>query len=510
MAGGKSLTGASSNDPGTMSTEAAILGTLLSEEYSALPPVLGRLLRFAPQSFADDRLGLIAVTIRELWQRGARVRVASVLGELNGQLEALGGSVALEIELTRLAVGGLPLSVAEQEAAALWEAYLARRGAQVMEEYQQALALARGKGVTPEEEAFLRRMLVNSLQEVDRLTTLVRSWSDLVNPGTRILARPPEPLVEIVEGILPECCKLVIGSGAKTCKTWLAMHLGLCIASGLPFWGHPCQRRRVLYVNLELRPSTFERRLHSLSATLGLEGKADDFLHLPLRGALAGLLVHEIVNRLLEVIKTQQIAVLFLDPIYKVNVEGDENSSRDQTRLFNELDRITTEGRCTMIMNDHFSKGNQSEKDPLDAIRGSSAKGGDVDCALVLRKHEEDHCFRVDVIHRELPPLDPFCIGWNFPLFELRPELEVEEMKQVGRKPTTDYLELLRVIGHTTEENAVSISHWSELSGKPRMTVSRAAEKIRSFGWTQTIGDGTHAKRFCTELGRSVLRRSEG
>ena len=40
--------------------------------------------------------------------------------------------------------------------------------------------------------------------------------------------------------------------------------------------------------------------------------------------------------------------------------------------------RPSRNSRCAL-------SGNQAEKDPLDAIRGSSAKGGDVDVAVVLR-----------------------------------------------------------------------------------------------------------------------------
>jgi RecA-family ATPase len=66
--------------------------------------------------------------------------------------------------------------------------------------------------------------------------------------------------------------------------------------------------------------------------------------------------------------------VIVLDPLYKLNVDGEENRSRDMTILFIELDRLTTEAECNVVLNDHFSKGNQSEKDPLDANRESSAR----------------------------------------------------------------------------------------------------------------------------------------
>lgn len=101
------------------------------------------------------------------------------------------------------------------------------------------------------------------------------------------------------------------------------------------------------------------------------------------------------------------------DPLFKLNIAGEENSTRDQTVFFLELDRLTTEAGCTAILNDHSGKGNQSEKDPLDVIRGSSAKGGDLDAAMVLRKHEVEHCFRVDMVHHYRLHRSWRCCGYS-------------------------------------------------------------------------------------------------
>ena len=144
-----------------------------------------------------------------------------------------------------------------------------------------------------------------------------------------------------------------------------------------------------------------------------------------------------------------------LDPVFKLNIEGEENSSRDQTVFFLQLDRLTTEAGCTVILNDHSGKGNQSDKDPLDVIRGSSAKAGDLDVAMVLRKHEVEGCFSVDMVHRELPRVEPFVLGWKYPLMELRTDLDPESMKKAkgGQSRKHDPLKLLaRLIKDTTAE----------------------------------------------------------
>jgi RecA-family ATPase len=246
----------------------------------------------------------------------------------------------------------------------------------------------------------------------------------------------PPQVAEVVEGVVTEQAKLLIGGGSKTFKTWLAMDLALSVAHGVTCLGRKTTRTRVLYVNLELKPQTFKRRLQSVAKAKGITIERDWFLHLPLRGKLAeaGESVKHIVDRIVAVAQHCKAGVVVVDPIYKLNLEGDENSSHVQTLLFNELDRITTEAKCALILIDHFSKGNQWEKDPLDAIRGSSAKGGDVDAAMVLRRHEVEDCFRVDLVHRELPPVKPFCVGWRYPLMVLRPDLDPDASKNPTKR----------------------------------------------------------------------------
>ncbi|MBM3833637.1 MAG: hypothetical protein FJ403_10275 [Verrucomicrobia bacterium] len=50
-------------------------------------------------------------------------------------------------------------------------------------------------------------------------------WSALVEDGADIMAEDLPTVVELVEGIVAEQCKLVIGSGSKSFKTWLTIDL---------------------------------------------------------------------------------------------------------------------------------------------------------------------------------------------------------------------------------------------------------------------------------------------
>lgn len=336
------------------------------------------------------------------------------------------------------------------------------------------------------------------------------SWFALVQDAADIMGEVLPPTVQIVEGIIAEQSKLVIGSGSKSFKTWLTMDMALSIAHGVPFLERVTTRRRVLYVNLELKPVTFKRRLQDIAKAKGLEVDREWFIHLPLRGRMRGITVDALVGRIIRFAQHFKAGAVVADPVYKMNVEGEENSSLDQTLFFNQLDRITTEAGCTLILNDHFSKGNQSEKEPLDAIRGSSAKAGDVDAAMVLRKHEVEGCFRVDLIHRELAPVEPFCIGWEFPLMRLRPDLNAEAMKKAkpGRRKGHDPIDLLAVIEDTTAANPISISAWATKAGIPRGTLTDYLPDMHGQGLIKTTGEGHTARQHITDKGRNLVRKS--
>jgi predicted transcriptional regulator len=332
-------------------------------------------------------------------------------------------------------------------------------------------------------------------------------WLQLIRDGAETMRQTFPEIVQLVEGLIAERCKVVIGSGSKSFKTWLTIYIALCISHAQAVWGRRTERRRVLYVNLELKPDTFERRLQIIARHLRINIDATWFHHVSLRGKMAGVSLPDLMTRIIAMAKHCEASVIVLDPVYKANTEGDENSSRDQTVFFNQLDRITTEAECTLILNDHFGKGNQSEKDPLDAIRGSSAKGGDVDAAIILRRHEVQDCFRVDVIHRELPPVEPFCIGWNFPLMELRTDLDPEEMKKVkgGRKKEHGLTKLLCAIEETTEDNPVTITAWAKTLNMNRNTLNGYTGTLRAKGFTATVGDGTTARQYITNKGLDFL-----
>jgi len=473
-------------------SERAVLATVIEANGATLPPTISRLLEHAPEAWEDLCHGAIAAAVRSLRAEGRGVTPDLLLPALANDAN---GAALLLGDLPKSA---LSVDLAEIEAATVWRSYETRRTKQLLCEALTEIDRQ------PDMAGAVASIAAKGLAELagDRQAG---DWCGLVEDGADIMVEELPPVVEIVQGIVAEQCKLVIGSGSKSYKTYLTLDLGVSVSSGVPFLERETIQRRVLYVNLELRPETFKRRVQAIVKAKGINLDEKWFLHLPLRGKLCGLSAREVITRIILLAEQFHVRVVVIDPIYKLNFEGDENSSRDQTRLFNELDRITTEAACTLVLNDHFSKGNQSEKDPLDAIRGSSAKGGDVDAAMILRRHEADACYRVDVIHRELPPVEPFCIGWQYPLMELRPDLDAEAMKKpkIGRQPGHSLADLLRQM----PKEPVSVSAWAGRIGMSRQSLQTSyIPKLRAKGFIITVGEGNSARQQITPKGQEEIK----
>jgi hypothetical protein len=125
---------------------------------------------------------------------------------------------------------------------------------------------------------------------------------------------------------------------------------------------------------------------------------------------------------------------------------------------------------------------------------------------MVLRKHEVEGCFRVDVIHRELPPVEPFCIGWKFPLMEIRADLNPGRMRKPkpGRFKAHDPRKLLLGLLNTTAEDPSSFSAWAEAAGAKRQTLTGYLPDMRAKGWIATTGEGNKVRYYLTEKGQNV------
>ena len=82
----------------------------------------------------------------------------------------------------------------------------------------------------------------------------------------------------------------------------------------------------------------------------------------------------------------------------------------------------------------HASKGNQSEKSVTDVGSGAGSISRAADTHLILRRHQEDGAYVLDVAVRSWPPAAPLCLRWRFPQWELAPDLDPAALWKQGSR----------------------------------------------------------------------------
>ena len=275
------------------------------------------------------------------------------------------------------------------------------------------------------------------------------SESSLVDDGPVSIAdlydleMPLKPVV--IDGILRQSEIMNLIAAPKTGKSWLTLHLALCIASGREWLGHTCTPQKVLYIDNELHRETSMNRLKLVLKASGIPyGEIkDSFYFWHLRGKWKS--VEEIGNRI-EAFKAKGYGVIIVDAFYRALPRGTvENDNGAITDVYNMLDRFAQEIGCSFILIHHTSKGNQSQKSVTDVGAGAGAQSRAADTHGIIREHKDDGYLVLELVVRSFPKHPPIVLKKEFPLMvpdydkdptELAGKAEVKIGK--SREPYTD------------------------------------------------------------------------
>ena len=316
-----------------------------------------------------------------------------------------------------------------------------------------------------------------------------QTYEDLKDPGETPTQNRPLPKVKnltelsesddilepdkIIEGLLHQGAKMIIGAGSKSRKSWLALDMSLSIASGHSWLGFQCNAAKVLYCNLELMNWTLWDRVNGITEHHDM--MPGDNLHVwNLRGHAMKL--DEFKPHLVKQIQDGNFDVVVLDPIYKTGGGTNENDAGAVATLLANLDEITEQTGAAVVFVAHFSKGNQQSKDFIDRISGSGVWARDADVIMTLTKHEEEDCYAVETITRALKEPEPFVAEWTYPVFSLRNELDPEALKR-PKPPTKLYdddalLDLL-------DDSVLSSGEWAKKAHETLIMSSATFYRLR-------------------------------
>ena len=302
---------------------------------------------------------------------------------------------------------------------------------------------------------------------------------DLIDAAD-FLATPIEPPAELVAGILHKGSKLAFGGSSKSFKTWSLLDLAISVATGTDWLGRSTAQGKVLFVNFEIQPHAWQRRIAAVARAKGVEIQPGTIHLWNLRGHAADF--KQLVPRIIERTRAENFALNILDPIYKLYGSTDENSAGNVALLLNSLEKLATDTGAAIAFGAHFAKGNASAKEAIDRISGSGVFARDPDSLLIFTKHETDDAFTVEPILRNFAPVEPFAVRWDYPLMHLAADLDPAKLKQAGgRKPTYLPADLLALLPPEGLPNADWLAK-ADGEGISKRTFFRLRKALESAG----------------------------
>ncbi len=277
-------------------------------------------------------------------------------------------------------------------------------------------------------------------------------------PAERDILEDVEP---IIAGLLEPGDKMNISSGSKSFKTWTLIQLAYAVNTGSDFLGFQTNRRKVLFLNFEIKPRNFWKRVWRVRRALKL-GKADDFNVWNLRGK--GFSLDRDAEELIRRAKAVGAGLIILDPIYKLFGDRNESSTGDMGTLMTIFDRINDATGAAIAYAHHFAKGNAAAKDSMDRQSGSGVFGRDPDCLFVLTRLDEgegQNTFAVDVTLRDFQPVDKFGVRREHPIMIRDDSVNTQNLHQPGRQSKYDLTKMVAALPAA----GLKAGEWQEAAG---------------------------------------------
>jgi AAA domain len=303
-------------------------------------------------------------------------------------------------------------------------------------------------------------------------------------------ASPPVAPPQIIEGILHQGCKMILGGTSKSNKSWCLLDLALSVASGQPWWGRKCTKLPVVYINFELHNCwAIAQRMVALCTGRPECTGMGDTLHLwNLRGHNTDLTL--LRPKLEEQLAQHQFGLIILDPAYKVLGNRDENANGEIADLMNELEAMAQRTGAAVVVAHHFAKGDSTAKNAMDRMSGAGAWARDPDSIVVLTPHEEPDCFTVTSILRNLPQVPEFVLAWDFPLMRVAKDLNPDALRrpQAKNKVCSDKEFVEAVLGDKAKNftSIIEIAQ-TQLAMSPA-TTKRYLSRLKEAGLICTSG----------------------
>ena len=307
---------------------------------------------------------------------------------------------------------------------------------------------------------------------------------------------PPPATGWLVEHIWPEKARGWIAGEAKLGKSWIALELAVCIATGSPFLGTYDVRKSgtVFYLTEESNLRAIYNRLRMILLAKDMEPDA-------LRGTLR-LLVRKRVKltdpswrtRIVTAIDKDKPVACFLDPLRRYH-DGGENDSTDLVAVLDAAAEFQDHG-CAVPIVHHMRKASESNAEARagQQMRGSSDLHAWGDAALYCTGSAEDkNAVLVECELKDAEPPSPFVVSIEYgteqrvtvggEVTDMRPALLTVRGGQASKEDIKIHAVAKRVLAYLeqqTERQTVSAIK-SAVSGRDKL-ISPALALLKREG----------------------------
>lgn len=224
------------------------------------------------------------------------------------------------------------------------------------------------------------------LRDLSRRRGLSR-WGTFGSGGTLadLVSRNPQPPPWLIRDVLRQGSLAFLVGQSRLGKTWLALEIARCVASGRPFFGHSSEATPVCAVLLESPDWAVLERLDATGHGEWLSSVHQETPSSLGRSTIDVRMSHE-RHELIAWVNEVQAGLLILDPFTYFHSHN-ENDAQEMKQVLSALDEIRLETGAALLILHHERKGKADVRpgsDELDVMRGSSALAGAADVVLRL------------------------------------------------------------------------------------------------------------------------------
>ena len=300
--------------PHSIEAEQGILGSMLISPQEAIAECAGKI---SEEHFFIPAHRTIYSVLIELWTAGETIDLVvftQILRDRN-LLDAVGGA-ALVTSLFTFVPSAANVS---------YYIELVRDKYNLRHIIAACAESARRACEEPEDIPNLARYLIEQAEQIQNFARGAGKLPALGDAALLIGAKRPAAPPQVINRILHQSSKMIIGGSSKGRKTWALLDLAISVATASEWWGFGCTEGRVCYINFELQDYFVAERLEAIASSKGVKIPNDMLWIWNLRGHSTG--IENLTHDLLTPLRSHKFSLCILDPIYKGLGNRDENKA---------------------------------------------------------------------------------------------------------------------------------------------------------------------------------------